>query len=383
MKLSGNIAKKTRLGLLNVATKLENDKHSQNFSAFVLQQQLSASFSATGFLINKQENDGFSFLDEYNRVGGVNLNYQSNNNKWTASLNLAQSFNNNNFRDANFYNLGVWYSNTEVAWNASVKKVQKNYITEVGFVPRLYNFDAETQSVIREGYTEASGRLSLTKFFKGSKIIDNYRYLDISKQIFWDDQGNLNQASVIMSNDLVFKNQSFFYGSLRYEYVNLKYAFDPLRNTNAIVAGKYKYVDAEIGYSSAQNKNFEYGGTVSYGTYYSGHKNQVALKAQYRLMPLASLQIRYERNRIDLKDLGSKTFHLARFTGEVFFSNRLNWTTYLQYNSQIDNFNINSRLQWEYHPLSYIYLVVSDNYNKYIARNNWGIAFKMNYRFDF
>jgi len=90
-------------------------------------------------------------------------------------------------------------------------------------------------------------------------------------------------------------------------------------------------------------------------------------------------------NAIDLEELGKETFHLARFTGQVFFNNRLNWTTYVQYNTQGNNFNINSRLQWEYKPLSYVYLVVTDNYNSSptLDRTNWGVAFKMNYRFDF
>ena len=100
-------------------------------------------------------------------------------------------------------------------------------------------------------------------------------------------------------------------------------------------------------------------------------------------MPLARLQLSYERNDIDLKELGNDVFDLVRFTGEVFFSNRLNWTTYVQYNTQFDNFNVNTRLQWEYKPLSYVYLVVTDNFNQKISRQNWGVAFKMNYRFDF
>ena len=91
----------------------------------------------------------------------------------------------------------------------------------------------------------------------------------------------------------------------------------------------------------------------------------------------------YDVNRIDLDTLGKETFHLARFTGEVFFNTRFSWTTYLQYNTQINNFNINSRLQWEYKPLSYMYLVVTDNYTEQLDRKNWGVAFKMNYRFDF
>ncbi len=33
--------------------------------------------------------------------------------------------------------------------------------------------------------------------------------------------------------------------------------------------------------------------------------------------------------------------------------------------------------------MSYVYFVLSDNYNKDIYRKDWGLAFKMNYRFDF
>ncbi|EZH75252.1 hypothetical protein ATO12_00305 [Aquimarina atlantica] len=383
LKLSGNIAKKTRLGVLNVATKAKDDTPAQNYGALVVQQQLSKSFTTTGFLINRQETDDFSFADDYNRVAGINLNYQSKNNKWTGLANFAGSNTDDTSGDTNFYNLGVWYNTINVSGYAGIRKVEKNYITDVGFVPRLYHYDAISESTIRDGYTQASGRITFTKFYKDSKTIDNHRYLNMYNETYWDDQGDVTQATIGVNNDLVFKDQSLLYGGLRYEYVNLKYAFDPLNNGNAIRAGKYKYLDAGLGYASADNKKFQYGGNVSYGSYYSGHKNRVTINAQYRLMPLARLQVRYERNDIDLKALGTETFHLARFTGEIFFSNRLNWTTYIQYNTQFDNFNINSRLQWEYKPLSYIYLVISDNYNQDIIRKNWGVAFKMNYRFDF
>lgn len=383
LKLSGNIAKKTRLGVLNVATKTKDDNPAQNYGALVVQQQLSKSLTATGFLINRQETDGFSFLDDYNRVTGLNVNYQSKNNKWTGHANFANSDTSNISGENNFYNLGIWYNNINASGYVGIKKVEKNYITDVGFVPRLYNYDAISESVIREGYTQARGRISLTKFYKDSKIIDNHRYLNIWSNTYWDDQGDVTQATVVLNNDLVFKDQSSLYGGMRYEHVNLKYAFDLLNNGNAIIADKYRFVDIGFGYSSADSKKFQYGGNTNYGSYYNGHKNRVSLNAQYRLMPLARLQARYERNHIDLKELGSKTFHLARFTNEIFFSNRLSWTTYIQYSTQFDNFNINSRLQWEYKPLSYIYLVISDNFNQDIVRKNWGLAFKMNYRFDF
>jgi hypothetical protein len=119
-----------------------------------------------------------------------------------------------------------------------------------------------------------------------------------------------------------------------------------------------------------------------YGNFYNGKRTRYYTRFGYHLLPFANLETSYEINKIDLNNLGKETFHLARLTGEIFLSNKLNWTTYLQYNTRFDNFNINSRVQWEYKPLSYVYLVVTDNFNKELNQKNWGLSFKMNYRFD-
>ncbi|WP_196894349.1 DUF5916 domain-containing protein [Aureivirga marina] len=382
LKLSGNIAEKTRIGILNASTKEEDDIPAQNYTVLVGQQQLSNSFRATGFLINRQEMDGFSFADDYNRVGGLNLNYNSKNNRWTGLINLAQSFTKNISGDNNFYNLGIWYNSLKVSWRAAVRKVEKNYITDVGFVPRLYNYDAITETTIRDGYTQASTRFGLTRFPKNSKIIDNHRYFNISNNTYWDEKGILTQSSTNFNNDIYFKDLSNLYGGASLHHINLQYAFDPLRNGNFITPEVYNFYRMSLGFDSTRKKKFQYGGNVQLGTYYSGKRTRFILYSEYQLLPLARLQVRYEQNDIDLNELGKDTFHLARFIGEIFFTNRLNWTTYVQYNTQFDNFNVNSRLQWEYRPLSYVYLVVSDNYDENIYRKNWGVAFKVNYRLD-
>jgi len=56
---------------------------------------------------------------------------------------------------------------------------------------------------------------------------------------------------------------------------------------------------------------------------------------------------------------------------EVTFSNKLFWTTFVQYNEQRQNTNINSRAQWRYKPASDIFLVYTDNYfpNSYEIKN--------------
>jgi hypothetical protein len=47
---------------------------------------------------------------------------------------------------------------------------------------------------------------------------------------------------------------------------------------------------------------------------------------------------------------------------DITMLNNLYFTTFVQYNSQLKNININSRLQWRYKPASDIFLVYTDNY---------------------
>ena len=152
---------------------------------------------------------------------------------------------------------------------------------------------------------------------------------------------------------------------------------------NALVPNEYRFGILKVGYNSANNQKFRYRFNLQNGSYYNGKRFTAGAYVNYQLLPFASFEASYDINEIDLNELGTETFHLARFTKEIFFNNRLNWTTYVQYNTQRNNFNINSRLQWEYKPMSYVYFVITDNFNKDIHRKDWGVAFKMNYRLDF
>jgi hypothetical protein len=65
---------------------------------------------------------------------------------------------------------------------------------------------------------------------------------------------------------------------------------------------------------------------------------------------------------------------------EFSFTKNLIWTTFLQYNTQADNFNINSRLQWRYKPMSDVFIVYTDNYAAQpFLKKNRGLVCKVNY----
>ena len=382
LKLSGNLTSKTRIGVLNAQTS-ENEKVSaQNFGVLVAEQQLSKNFTTTLFAINKQEVDGFEFIADYNRVIGGNLNYKSNNKKWLGVFNYAKSFSENISDKNTFVNAGIWYNRRGLNWNASIKNVEKNYITEVGFTPRLYNYDAVHQNSVREGYMQTTFGAQYEKFYEHSKSINSIRLLNYSNDTYYDEDKKLNQISHYLNSAVFFKDLSALYYIFNYNYVHLKYGFDALGNGNPIQTGIYKYGTIKLGYNSANNQQFRYQFNVQKGTYYGGKRTTGEVYTNYQLLPFANLALTYQVNKIDLNELGNDTFHLARFTGELFFNNQLNWTTYVQYNTQRNAFNVSSRLQWEYKPLSYVYLVVTDNFNQHLQRTNWGASFKINYRFD-
>lgn len=383
LKLSGNISPKTRIGVLNVQTDEAAAVASQNFGTLVLEQQLSKNFVTTAFFINRQQTDNFDFVNDYNRVTGINLNYKSNNNRWIGLANYGKSLNDGISGDNNFYNAGIWFNKRGLEWNASIKNVGKNYITDVGFTPRLYNYDAINDLVVREGYTQTTVGVEYQKFYEQSKTINSVRFLNYNNDTYFDDSGVMSQSSHFLNSTVFFKNLSSVYYVYKYDIINLKYGFNPLSEGNALVPNEYRFGILKVGYNSANNQKFRYRFNLQKGSYYNGKRFTAGAYVNYQLLPFASLEASYDINEIDLNELGKETFHLARFTKEIFFNNRLNWTTYVQYNTQRNNFNINSRLQWEYKPLSYVYFVITDNFNKDIHRKDWGVAFKMNYRLDF
>ena len=383
VKLSGNLSPKTRLGVLNVQAGEEANIAAQNYSVVVGEQQLNSQIAATAYFINRQETDRFEFIDEYNRVAGLNLNYRSKNNKWLGLANLGKSFNDGIEGDNTFYHAGLWYNKRGLAWNIALKDIGKNYLTDVGFTPRLFNYDAINDVIIREGYTELSGGVEYEKFFDDAKRLNSLRLLNYRNNTYFDEGGQLNQSSHFINSALFFKDLSAIYYVYTHDYIDLKYGFDPLGNGNALQPDSYNFGLLKVGYNSANNQKFRYRFNFQRGNYYSGKRTAGGVYLNYQLLPFANLELAYDIDKIDLNELGKETFHLARLTKEIFFNNRLNWTTYVQYTTQIDNFNINSRLQWEYKPLSYIYLVISDNYSQDLERKAWGVAFKMNYRFDF
>ena len=275
------------------------------------------------------------------------------------------------------------YNTRTVSFSTKINTVGKNYFTDIGFVPRLRNYDALSQTFIREGYTRFYQDLVINHFPKNQKTIQTYRILSAEVNAYLDESGDVFETNYYYNTALFFTNQMSVYLNLYHDDVELKYAFDPLRNDYLILPGAYQNSAARFGINSDYTRNFY--GSVNFqtGSFYGGERQRFGMRTGYRILPLLNLELNYEYNALSFGERGNQGLHLLGLSTEVFFNNRLNWTTYVQYNEQADNLNINSRLQWEYRPLSFVYLVFSDNYSELVGRKNWGITLKVNRRFNF
>ena len=66
---------------------------------------------------------------------------------------------------------------------------------------------------------------------------------------------------------------------------------------------------------------------------------------------------------------------------DITLTNHIFFATLVQYNSQINNVNINARFQWRYKPASDIYIVYTDNYysDVFFKSKNRALVFKITY----
>ena len=117
---------------------------------------------------------------------------------------------------------------------------------------------------------------------------------------------------------------------------------------------------------------------IHYFEYCVHHCNRL----ENRIQPWARFSLGLEQNNIRLPDpYGNLNLTLARLSAEINFSTSLFWTTFAQFNTQSSNFNLNSRIQWRYSPMSDFFLVYSDDYivEGMLGPKSRSVVLKVNY----
>lgn len=385
-RLSGNLSPDVRIGAMNMQTGRKGNYAPENFSAFTWQKRVLKRSMVKGYFLNREnlisvEEEKKNPLDKYGRNAGITFEYSNPAGSFSYWANYNQSMkptikNLNNYAEA-----GLSYNGRNFGFVLDLANVGKNYYTDMGFVQRISNYDAERDTSIRIGFKHVFSEISYTlmpskgKIGKSELTAQNYVVLNP------DNSFNELESSLQLKTD--FKNASSFNLSLSNNITNLLF---PTSFTDGIPlpAKQYQYGQFRFNYVSDTRKLFGWVSEITVGQFYNGQVQGFGLGINWRNQPHLSLRLNAQLNEIRLPgNYGSTRLVLIAPRIEYNFSTQLFWTTFIQYNTQSNNFNINSRLQYRYKPMSDFFLVYTDNYftDPLFKSKNRALIFKLSYWF--
>ncbi len=377
-RLSGKLNKNWRVGLMNMQTGKVNaiDLPAQNFAVASVQRQIFSRSNIGIIAVDKRSlnytpssNPEMPVYSQYNHNLGAEYNIASANNLWTGKVLYMKSFSpgveeNNAVHAANLeYDSRRW----NISWQHEY--VGSGYRAEVGFVPRnsyimmnpeiAYRFFPENSSVVSHG-----PRISANYFFN-----ENFEETDHES---------------FLAYGVEFQDRSSAMAWVATNYVQLLDPFDPTNAAGDTLATGTEHHWNAFGteYTSTPNSLFTYSFSTRYGGYYAdGTRLNVTTEMGYRFQPYVSLSLTSSYNNILLPEPWERTtFWLVGPRVDVTMTNKLFFTAFMQYNEQLDNINLNTRLQWRYQPASDLFIVYTDNYfPQPLAVRNRALVLKLTY----
>ena len=382
-RLSGKLDKNWRLGIMDMETGPVDSVAlpAQNFAVVALQRKIFARSNIGFIFINKQSinpttpaqgqpvDSAKPTYSAYNRNIGLEFNLASSNNLLTGKMLLLKSFtpgvNGNDWSQAG----NLLYSSRKWSVGMQYEYVGKNYNAESGYVPRRDYIKANPQ-IIRNYFPRSGNVLS-----HGPQLSATY---------FFNTAFHQTDNESVLAYLVTFRDRSTFNAFFMHDYVELLKGFDPTNSGKDTLARgtTHSWNTLGIDIISKPQSLFTYAFSSRYGGYYlDGKKITIAGSVGYRIQPYLSVLLNISYNKLSLpQPWGEKNFWLIGPRIDLTLTNTFFFTTFIQYNQQGNNMNINTRLQWRYKPASDLFLVYTDNYlPSPLSVRNRAIVLKFNY----
>ncbi len=380
-RLSGNINKDLRIGVMNLQTKAKDEFLGQNYTSVTAHQQVFGRSIVKGYFHNRQAYREGDFLDDdFNRTAGLEYSYRSGDGRWQAFGGYGKSWSHQLNNDNYFYNVAVGFDSRTIGFYTNLAGIGNNYRADMGFIPRAQHYDAVEDRTHIIGFNHGFTRASYKIFPTDNSTINAHTFSARNVLDYTKDGWDLIQNITTVAYNLSMANSSRFELSVSHEEQGLIFPFG-FTSENPLPAGKYVFNYVEAEYRSDSRKFFSYSLGVRRGGFFNGDRSEYSVDLRYRAQPWGNFSVRFVQNDLVFpEEFGETKLFLVGPKFELNFSRDLFWTTFLQYNTQRENFNINSRIQWRFKPLSDLFIVYTDNYATDIwGPKNRGLVIKMNY----
>ncbi|MDF2156383.1 DUF5916 domain-containing protein [Algoriphagus sp. CAU 1675] len=374
-RLSGKVNENWRVGLMNMQTATDElaGVNGKNYSVLAVQKKIFARSNVGMIFVNKES----LALDEYqslfdptgfNRLVGFDYNLASSDNRWTGKVFYHRTFQDQDLDKPYSFNAYVLYNDLHWAGSFSFQDVGKSFNPEVGYLPRV-------------DFKRFNPDLAYIWFPKSNLI--NRHGPKVEFEGYWNETLGTTDRDVNLSYEVRFQSLSRLTLTQKNRYVYLFNDFDPTRTgAEPLPAGSdYKTKTYGVKYASNPRNLFRIDLETEFGEYYTGNFAQVKSEMGARIGYKANISMNFSYSQIRLPEpQADANLLLVGPRIDLTFTKSLFWTTFIQYNNQIDNLNINTRLQWRYAPVSDLFIVYTDNYfpGDFLPKQR-SLVFKLNY----
>lgn len=369
-RLTGKIGNDLRIGFMNMTTQATEEHLARNFTVASVQKKIFARSNFGFIFVNKEYLKQPADTTMFNRVVGFDYNLASKDNFWDGKFFYHRSFQPESLDKQYSQGATLSYSTKHIKASISETSVGENYKAEAGYVRRAgYNF-------IGPG---------LTYLFVPNKRIVSHG-ISLRNENYFDKSYNKIEHENTISYQFQFKDRSEFEFGYKDHFVELQNDFDPTHNGDYYLekGTSYNFTGVYVEYQSTKKTMFNWQGEAAKGSFYSGKIQYIQGEIAYRFQPYVNLTMNFNYTDMDLGAPYERTKYLLLGPKmDVTFTDKIFWSTFVQYNQQAENMNINTRLQWRYQPVSDIYLVYTDNYmpDGWNSRNR-ALVLKMTYWFN-
>jgi hypothetical protein len=393
-RLSGKVGQNWRVGFLNMQTgsnpaarltgveEIENAYKllAQNYTVGVLQRRVFGQSNIGVTAVNRQafnydENDSTQTTTAFNRVVGLDYNLLSSDGRWEGDFYFHQSFDPEQKKDPISGGAFLRYNTTKFTIGGISALVGEGYNAELGFVQR--------KNILR-----ASLFTDYRIYSKQGGLVNNHgprlRY-----GYFGDLEGNRTDIDYEFRYQIDLNNTANIQLEHGYTYQLLRDDFEPIKNYVLPEGADYDWRRYRLNFNTDQRKLFWFDADVLFGGFYNGNLQRYQGSINYRYQPFLNLALSFDHSRIDLPSMvtvdnttisGQSNFWLISPRVDFTFTDKLFFTTFVQYNQRNDNVNLNARFQWRFKPVSDLFLVYTDNYfpDNFTSKSR-ALVFKLTY----
>lgn len=386
VRLSGKYGNDLRLGVMNVTTfdDLKRGSHI-NYSVAALQKKV-LDASNIGFIAVHDEILGSPTRD-FNTVLGSEFNLLTQDNVWAGKAFVQKSLYPGLSSSEGFAH-ATWLMYKTLDWNImwNHEYVSRQFNARTGFVPRVDNRDYSTGKIVKWDYWRLEPMIKRIVYPSRNERINNFT-VDLYNSSYFDSAWVPTESFTSLTSDINFQNSTQISLSTYHLYYRLFLPFAPVPLPGGgYLSGDYDWFGGNISLSTNNRKPFVAFAQYDFGGYYIGSKQEVKANIKYRVPGLGRRKIPrlyltgdLRHININFRDSGQYTIDLIGIKADYSLSTTTYLIGYWQLNAQSKLMNINVRFQWRYRPMSDLFVVFAQNWDRTPLMLNprdqtWGYA---------